>query len=140
MEQIKNSKFLSLTKQELGMSKFQLYNYINTMKIENNSLSNKINEINNSLNYCYDLIQKLKTASSDVSISKNELEKFFQVNSNIANTEELDNIINKNEELIRNINNNVIPKLNEKINNLKNNINSNSSHIQLLYEYCSTLE
>ncbi len=140
MEKQIDSKFSSLTKQELEMSKSQLYNYINTKKIENNSSSNKFNEINNSLKYCNDLIQKLKTASTDVSISKNELEKYFQVHNNIANTQELDNIINKTEELIRNINNNIIQKLNDKLNNLKNNINSNSSHIQLLNEYYNTLE
>ena len=140
MEKVIDSKFSSLTKQELQMNKNQLYNYINSKKSETTSLNNKVSEINTSIKYCNDLVQKLKTASSNTSTSKAELEKYFQVNNKIANSKELNSIISQTESMISNINNNIVPMLKNKLNDLKNNINTNSSHLSLLSEYYNTLE
>lgn len=140
MEKQIDSKFSSLTDQELQMSKSQLYNYINSKKNENSNFNNKVSEVNNAIKNCNDLVKKLETASNNVATTKTELVKYYKVNSKTANTSELDNIISQVRSIINKINNNVIPVLNSKLNYLKRNVNTNSAHISLLDEYYNTLE
>lgn len=140
MEKQIDSKFSSLTNQELQMNKSQLYNYINSKKNENSNLNDKVSEVNNEIKNCKDLVKKLEIASNNVLTSKNELGKYFKVDSKTANTSQLDNIFSQTRNIINYINNNVIPILNNELSYFKRNIDRNSAHINLLNEYYNTLE
>ncbi len=140
MEKQIDSKFSSLTNQELQMNKSQLYNYINSKKNENSNVNNKVSEVNNEIKNCKDLVKKLEIASNNVLTSKNELGKYFKVDSKTANTSQLDNIFSQTRNIINYINNNVIPILNNELSYFKRNIDRNSAHINLLNEYYNTLE
>ncbi len=116
----------------MAMTKAQIKNKINTLTREKNSYNTTRNIYKNSLNLAKSLVTNLGSTNSSLMGAYDNMKRYYAINGN-----GIDNVkITKNKEninqIIKKLNNTVIPSINNYIRDLDYKINSIDRQIQQL--------
>ena len=116
----------------VSSSRDEIKREINAVKNEIRSLQAERAKYQNSLQYANKLISQLKSSSTSLVSSEDYLKKYFTIDGNTVDGGEILNSKNKVNDMIKSMNQNVIPEIQANIRNIEAKLRNNENMLKRL--------
>lgn len=107
----------------MALTKAQIQSKINSLTIKKNNCENRRSSYKTSLTYANKLLNNLNSSISQLNSSNDYLKRFFTINNKTADGGKIEKVKSEINQIIKKLNNTIIPDINSNINSLTGDIN-----------------
>ena len=124
----------------MSLSRAEISRRINSLTREKTACQNEREKYKTSLTYATKLVSSLSKSENDLNHSNNYMEKFFTINNRTADNGKIISTRDELNQIIKKLNNTIIPEINNNINMLTREITNIERQISSLRRQYATAD